>query len=78
MVAVIKSSASIRNVLHYNENKLKQNVALLIHPVIYGKNVEQLGSTDKIKKPEKFISLNDQMKIDKFRNVFSLFVHNRN
>ena len=27
MVAIIKSSASMRNVLHYNENKAKQNVA---------------------------------------------------
>lgn len=64
MVAVIKSSASIRNVLQYNENKLKQNVAQLIHSRNYGKDTEQLGFTDKIRTLEKIISLNERTKLN--------------
>lgn len=63
MVAVIKSSASIKNVLQYNENKLKQNVAQLIHSKNYGKDTEQLGFTDKIRTLEKLISLNERTKL---------------
>lgn len=63
MVAVIKSSASIKNVLQYNENKLKQKVAQLIHSMNYGKDTEQLGFTDKIKTLEKLISLNERTKL---------------
>jgi len=64
MVAVIKSSASIQNVLQYNENKLKQNVAELIHSVNYGKDTEQLGFTDKLRTLEKLISLNERTKLN--------------
>ncbi|MGN6211988.1 relaxase/mobilization nuclease domain-containing protein [Parafilimonas sp.] len=64
MVAVIKSSASIRNVLQYNENKLKQNVAQLIYSKNYGKDTEQLGFTDKIRTLEKIISLNERTKLN--------------
>jgi len=63
MVAVIKTSGSIRNTLHYNENKLKQKVAQLIHSVNYGKDTEQLGFTDKIKTLEKLASLNQRTKL---------------
>ena len=63
MVAVIKSSASIKNVLQYNENKLKQNVAQLIHSRNYGKDTELLGFTDKIRTLEKLISLNERTKL---------------
>lgn len=64
MVAVIKSSASIKNVLQYNENKLKQNVAQLIHSMNYGKDTEQLGFTDKIRTLEKLTSLNERTKLN--------------
>lgn len=64
MVAVIKSSASIKNVLQYNENKLKQNVAQLIHSMNYGKDTERLGFTDKIRTLEKLISLNERTKLN--------------
>lgn len=64
MVAVIKSSASIKNVLHYNENKLKQNVAQLIHSMNYGKDTELLGFTDKIRTLEKLTSLNERTKLN--------------
>lgn len=64
MVAVIKSSASIKNVLQYNENKLKQNVAQLIHSMNYGKDTEQLGFTDKIRTLEKLTSLNERTQLN--------------
>ena len=63
MVAVIKSSVSLKNVLHYNENKLKQNAASLIHAQGFGKDTEQLGFTDKLRTFEKLISLNQNTKL---------------
>ena len=64
MVAIIKSGASLRNVLHYNENKTKQKVAQLIHSRNFGKDTEQLGFTDKIKTLEKLTSLNERTKLN--------------
>ena len=49
MVAVIKSSASLRNVLHCNVNKLKKKVAHLIHSYGFGKDTENLCFSDKLK-----------------------------
>jgi hypothetical protein len=63
MVAIIKSSASLRNVLHYNENKARQKVAELIHSMNFVKDTEQLGFTDKIRTLEKLISLNERTKL---------------
>src|SRR6187399_1218456 len=63
MVAIIKSSSSLRKVLQYNENKLKEKVAQLIHSKNYLKNTEQLGFTDKIKTLEKRTSLNVTTKL---------------
>lgn len=64
MVAVIKSSASIKNVLQYNENKLMQNVAQLIHSMNYGKDTEKLAFTYKIRTLEKLTSLNERTKLN--------------
>jgi len=64
MVAIIKSSSSLRNVLHYNENKLKQNVAQLIHSMNFAKDTEQLGFTDKIGTLKKLTSLNERTKLN--------------
>lgn len=64
MVAIIKSSGSLRNVLHYNENKLKQNVAQLIHSMNFAKDTEQLGFTDKIGTFQKLTSLNERTKLN--------------
>lgn len=64
MVAVIKSSASIKNVLQYNENKLKQKIAQLIHSMNYGKDTDQLGFTDKIGTLQKLVSLNERTKLN--------------
>ena len=64
MVAVIKSTNSIKNALHYNENKLKNEVAKLIHSVGFGKDTEQLGFSDKIRTLEKLTSLNERTKLN--------------
>ena len=64
MVAVIKTSISLRNTLHYNENKLKQNNAQLIHSMNYAKETEQLRFTDKIKTLEKLTELNERTKLN--------------
>jgi hypothetical protein len=63
MVAIIKASASLRNVLHYNENKLKQNVARLIHAHGFGKDTENLGFNDKLRTFEKLNALNERTKL---------------
>lgn len=63
MVTIIKTSASLRNVLHYNENKLKQNVARLIHAHGFGKDTENLGFTDKLRTFEKLNALNERTKL---------------
>jgi len=63
MVAIIKISASLRNVLQYNENKLKENVAQLIHSGNFIKDTEKLGFTDKIGTFEKLNSLNERTRL---------------
>ena len=63
MVAVIKSSASLRNVLHYNENKVGKKVAKLIHEKGFTKDIEQLSIRDKIRTFEKYSSLNERTKL---------------
>jgi hypothetical protein len=62
MVAVIKFSSSLRNVLNYNENKLKQKKAEFIHSANYGKDTELLGFTDKFKRLQKQMALNENSK----------------
>jgi len=64
MVAIIKSSGSLRNVLNYNEQKLKQNVAQLVHSRNFGKDTDQLGFTDKLKTIEKLTSLNQRTRLN--------------
>lgn len=58
MVAVIKNGRSLRNILHYNEHKVIQEKAILIHSANYGKDTDHLGFTDKIRRLEKLASLN--------------------
>ncbi|HRN47506.1 MAG TPA: relaxase/mobilization nuclease domain-containing protein [Niabella sp.] len=72
MVAVVNPSRSLRNALHYNENKLKIvidekrgiHAAKLIHAVNYGKDTEELGFTDKIRTLEKLTELNQNTKVN--------------
>lgn len=62
MVAVIKISKSLRNVIHYNENKIEKKVAKLIHSEGFAKDTERLTMNDKIKTFEKRNSLNEASK----------------
>ncbi len=62
MVAIIHSSKSLRNTLNYNENKVKQKVAQLIHSGNYTKDTNLLGFTDKINRLERLTALNQQAK----------------
>jgi hypothetical protein len=64
MVARIKPGRSLRNTLHYNENKLSQKKALLIHSGNYGKDTDLLGFTDKIRRLEKLAALNQATKVN--------------
>ena len=64
MVAVIHNSSSLRNALHYNENKMKQGVAKFIHAGNYSKDTELLGFSDKINRLEKQTALNQQTKVN--------------
>lgn len=64
MVAIIHNSGSLRNALHYNENKVKQGVANFIHSGNYPKDTELLGFSDKINRLEKQTALNQQTKVN--------------
>jgi hypothetical protein len=64
MVAIIKPGRSLRNALYYNENKLKQEKAVLIHSANYGKDTDLLGFTDKIRRLEKLAALNQDTKVN--------------
>lgn len=64
MVAIVHNSGSLRNALHYNENKVKQNVAECIHSANYPKDTEWLSFKDKINRLEKLTMLNQQTKIN--------------
>lgn len=64
MVAIVHNGKSLRNILHYNENKLKQRQAVLIHAVNYPKDTDQLTLKDKITRLEKLTALNQQTKVN--------------
>ena len=60
MVAVVNFSSSLQSTLNYNENKLKENIAELIHAVNFGKATERLGFSDKFKRIKHQADLNDK------------------
>lgn len=64
MVAIVHNSGSLRNVLHYNENKVKKSVAECIHSMHFPKDTEWLSFNDKISRLEKLTTLNQQTKIN--------------
>ena len=64
MVAIVHQSSSIRNALHYNENKLKQNSAVLIHSGNYPKDTELLGFSDKLNRLERQAALNQRTTVN--------------
>lgn len=64
MVAIVHNSGSLRNGLHYNENKVKQQIAECIHSMNYPKDTAWLSFKDKITRLEKLTALNQQTKIN--------------
>jgi hypothetical protein len=64
MVAIIHNSSSLKNALHYNENKVRQKVAVFFHSANYLKDTEQLGFSDKISRLQRLAALNQQTKIN--------------
>jgi hypothetical protein len=63
MVAIINTSKSLSNVLNYNEQKLKEGNAILIHAKNFGKDTHLLGFTDKIKTFQKRMALNQRTQL---------------
>jgi hypothetical protein len=63
MVAIINTSKSLLNVLNYNEQKLKEKKALLIHSKNFGKDAHLLGLTDKIRTFQKLMALNQRTQL---------------
>jgi hypothetical protein len=59
MVARIKFVESLRDVMHYNENKLKEKAASFIHAANYGKDTDRLGFTERYKRLELQAAYND-------------------
>ncbi len=64
MVAVMKTSSRLRDVINYNENKVKQRHAELIHSNNYLKDTDQLNFTDKIGTIERNTKLNQMSKLN--------------
>ena len=64
MVAVIKAGSSIRNALHYNENKVDKQQAELIHVMHFAKDKEAMLFHDKLRRFEKLTSLNENTKVN--------------
>ncbi|MFH7004235.1 relaxase/mobilization nuclease domain-containing protein [Flavobacterium bizetiae] len=62
MVTIIKTSHSIRSILNYNENKVKQGVAERIGAGNYPTDVDKLNDFAKINRFTKRLELNDNIK----------------
>lgn len=64
MVAIVHNSGSIRNALHYNENKVQKSVAECIHSMNYPKDTEQLSVREKLNRLVNQTKLNQRTKIN--------------
>ncbi|MFT3701192.1 MAG: relaxase/mobilization nuclease domain-containing protein [Agriterribacter sp.] len=64
MVTIIKAGRSIRSILNYNENKLKDGRAVMTHSMNFGKDSLLLSFNDKINTFYKLISLNERTKLN--------------
>src|SRR5688500_15896076 len=64
MVARVNPTKSISRIVQYNEHKLKQGVAELIHAANYLKETEHLGFTDKLRTLQKLATLNERTKVN--------------
>jgi hypothetical protein len=64
MVAVIHSSSSLRNILNYNEQKVKAGVALCLAAGYYPKEAADLTFQQKLARLEKLTELNQRTKVN--------------
>lgn len=64
MVAVIHTSSSLRNVLNYNEQKVKEQVATCLAAVHYPKDVEDLNYYQKLNRLQNQAALNVRAKVN--------------
>jgi hypothetical protein len=62
MVAIIKTGHSIHNIFNYNENKVKQGVAVCIGEGNYPVDVDKMNGTMKLNRFLKQLALNDNVK----------------
>jgi len=64
MVAVIHQSSSLRNILNYNEHKLKEGKAVCLEAAGFLKEAGDLKFTEKLNRFEKLIELNQSTKVN--------------
>lgn len=64
MVAVISPGRSLRATLNYNENKIQEKNAILIHAANYGKDTILLTFNDKLKRLTHLASLNNRVEVN--------------
>lgn len=64
MVAIVHQSSSLKNALLYNENKVKQKMAELIHAGNYPKDTELLSFTERFNRLQKQAELNIRTKVN--------------
>ncbi len=64
MVAVIHASSSFRNALNYNEQKVKQQVAICLAAGNYPKDVQDLTFNQKLKRLQNQAGLNVKTKVN--------------
>lgn len=61
---MIHSSSSLRNILNYNEQKVKQGLATCLEAAVYPKDVADLNFYQKLSRLEKLTELNQQTKVN--------------
>jgi len=77
MVAIIKGGKSLRNALQYNEHKLTQKKAVLIHSANYGKEYGPARFTDKIRRLEMLAARNEKTKVNSVHISLNLILRRR-
>jgi hypothetical protein len=64
MVAVIHASRSLRNILYYNEQKVKAGLAVCLEAAYYPKDAADLTFYQKLSRLKKLTELNQQTKVN--------------
>jgi hypothetical protein len=64
MVAVIHQSSSLRNILNYNEQKVKQGLAVCLEAGYYPMDATEMNFHQKLRRLEKLTELNENTKVN--------------